>query len=56
MNPDVLITIAFAAISVMVALVPLVLVVPRARREGERVRHESEPQSQAKPERGAAVH
>jgi hypothetical protein len=42
MNPDVFITIAFSGIAVLVVLVPLILLVPRARREGARVeRNES---------------
>lgn len=38
MQPDVFITIAFAGIAVLVAVVFLVAVVPRIRREGARVR------------------
>lgn len=38
MNPDVFITIVFVGIAVLVALVPLVLVVPQIRRDEMRRR------------------
>jgi hypothetical protein len=42
MNPDVFITIVFSGIAVLAVLVPLILFVPRARREGALVeRNES---------------
>jgi hypothetical protein len=42
MHADVFITLAFAGLVVVVALVSLLLVVPRARRESAAVRHREE--------------
>jgi hypothetical protein len=64
MNPDVFITIAFSGIAVLVVLVPLVLTMPRIRREAALVQERelgrspsgATPGSTPKGERGAPVH